>query len=94
MVRCPLEVEVMIWEKNGNSIKSENRGELADGRPALDEIVAEGAFIDLEQMAHDNWWMALEAGPQILPSEFRREGWSAMGSPTPSYFRSPGLRPD
>lgn len=35
---------------------------LADGRPALDEIVATGAAIHLEQMAHDHWWMGIESG--------------------------------
>jgi hypothetical protein len=34
--------------------RSELQGELADGRPALDEIV--------EQMSHEHWWLGLEAG--------------------------------
>jgi hypothetical protein len=35
---------------------------LSDGRPALDEIVAESAAIHLEQMSHDAWWMGINAG--------------------------------
>jgi hypothetical protein len=38
------------------------QGELPDGRPALDEIVATGASVHLEQMAHDHWSMGFEAG--------------------------------
>ena len=52
----------MIWEKDGGSLEIRTQGQLADGRPALDEIVARGAFLHLEQMAHDHWWMGLEAG--------------------------------
>lgn len=53
---------VMIWEKEGSSFEIQTQGVLADGRPALDEIVAHGAFVHLEQMSHDHWWMGLEAG--------------------------------
>ena len=35
--------------------------QLPGGRPALDEIVAGVAVVHLEQMAHDHWWMGLEA---------------------------------
>jgi len=52
----------MIWEKDGSSLEIRTQGQLPDGRPALDEIVACGAFVHLEQMAHDHWWMGLEAG--------------------------------
>ena len=51
----------MQWEKNGNTLEIRTQGELADGRLALDEIVADGASIHLEQMAHDSWWMGIEA---------------------------------
>jgi hypothetical protein len=43
-------------------VEIRTQGSLADGRPALDEIVANGASIHLEQMAHDHWWMGIEAG--------------------------------
>jgi hypothetical protein len=52
----------MTWEKDGSSLEIRTQGQLPDGRPALDEIVARGAFLHLEQMAHDHWWMGLEAG--------------------------------
>ena len=52
----------MIWKVDGSSVEIRTQGELADGRPALDEIVADGASIHLEQMAHDHWWMGIEAG--------------------------------
>jgi hypothetical protein len=52
----------MVWQKDGSSIEIRTLGELADGRPALDEIVAEGATIHLEQMSHDSWWMGINAG--------------------------------
>jgi hypothetical protein len=45
----------MIWQKDGSSLEIRTQGQLADGRPALDEIVARGAFVHLEQMAHDHW---------------------------------------
>jgi hypothetical protein len=37
------EDQEMIWKKDGSSIEIRTQGELADGRPALDEIVADGA---------------------------------------------------
>ena len=52
----------MIWEKDGSSLEIRTQGRLADGKPALDEIVAGGAVVHLEQMTHDHWWMGLEAG--------------------------------
>jgi len=52
----------MQWKKDDSSIEIRTQGTLADGRPALDEIVADGAKIHLEQMAHDSWWMGIEAG--------------------------------
>ena len=39
-------------------------------RPALDEIVACGASVHLEQMAHDHWWMGLEAGGKYFHLNF------------------------
>ncbi len=52
----------MLWKNNESSLEIRTQGELADGRPALDEVLAEGASIHLEQMAHDSWWMGIEAG--------------------------------
>jgi len=52
----------MIWEKDGSTLEIRTQGQLPDGEPALDEIVARGASVHLEQMAHDHWWMGLEAG--------------------------------
>jgi hypothetical protein len=52
----------MTWEKDRSSFEIRTQGELADGRPALDEIVAHNAFVHLEQMSHHGWWMGIEAG--------------------------------
>jgi len=49
------------WEKDGSAAEIRTQGELPDGRPALDEFLAEGASIHLEQMSHDQWWMGVEA---------------------------------
>ena len=51
----------MQWTKDGTEIEIRTQGHLADGRPALDEIVARGASLHLEQMSHDHWWMGIEA---------------------------------
>ena len=60
----------MIWEKDGSSLEIRTQGQLPDGRPALDEIVARGASVHLEQMAHDHWWMGLEAGGKYFHLNF------------------------
>jgi hypothetical protein len=60
----------MKWEKNGSSVEIRTQGELPDGRPALDEIVADGASIHLEQMAHDQWWMGIDAGGKTFHLNF------------------------
>jgi hypothetical protein len=43
---------------------------LPDGRPALDEIVASGASVHLKQMAHDHWWMSIDAGGKYFHLNF------------------------
>ena len=60
----------MFWEKNGSSLEIRTQGELADGRPALDEVLAQGASIHLEQMSHDQWWMGIEAGEKYFHLSF------------------------
>ncbi len=50
------------------------RRELEDGRPALDEILASRASIHLEQMAHNAWWMGIEAGGKYFHLNFRVSG--------------------
>jgi hypothetical protein len=60
----------MIWEQEGGSLEVKTRGELPDGRPTLDEIVADGAAVHLEQMSHDHWWMGLEAGGKYFHLNF------------------------
>ena len=60
----------MIWKNDGSSVEIRTQGELADGQPALDEIVADGASIHLEQMAHDHWWMGIEAGGKYFHLNF------------------------
>lgn len=59
----------MTWEKDGSSLEIRTQGQLPNGRPALDEIVARGAVVHLEQMAHDRWWMGLEAVGKRQPGE-------------------------
>jgi hypothetical protein len=60
----------LIWKSDNSSVEIRCQGQLEDGRPALDEIVATGAAIHLEQMSHDQWWMGIEAGG----TEGRHEG--------------------
>jgi hypothetical protein len=52
----------LIWKTDSSSIDIRFQGRLEDGKPALDEIVATGAHVHLEQMDHDRWWMGIEAG--------------------------------
>jgi len=59
----------MQWTK-GSSLEIRTQGELTDGRPALDEIVADGSSIHLEQMAYDSWFMGIEAGGKYLHLNF------------------------
>ena len=60
----------MQWQKDGSSIEIRTQGQLADGRAALDEIVADGASIHLEQMSHDHWWMGIDAGGKYFHLNF------------------------
>ena len=60
----------MLWEKNGSTLEIRTQGTLQDGRPALDEIVASGAAIHLEQMDHDAWWMGIEGGGKYYHLNF------------------------
>src|SRR5665213_1159501 len=60
----------MNWKQEGSSVEIRTQGELPDGRPAHDEIVADGATVHLEQMSHDHWWMGLEAGGKYLHLNF------------------------
>jgi hypothetical protein len=61
------------WEKDNSTLEIRTRGHLEDGRPALDEIVAVGAGVHLEQMNHDSWWMGLGAGGRNLNLWFTLE---------------------
>jgi hypothetical protein len=60
----------MQWNKDGSSLEIRTQGELADGRPALDEIVANGATVHLEQMSHEHWWMGIEGGGKYFHLNF------------------------
>jgi len=64
----------MLWNKNGSSLEIRTQGELADGRPGLDEIVADGASVHLEQMSHDQWFMGIEAGGKYFHLNFAMSG--------------------
>ena len=70
----------MKWEKDGSSVEIRTQGELPDRSPALDEVVASGATVHLEQMSHDHWWMGIESGWEILPSELRNPRRALVGS--------------
>ena len=60
----------MIWKQDHSSLEIRTQRELPDGRPALDEIVADGAVVHLEQMSHDHWWMGLRAGGKYFHLNF------------------------
>ena len=52
----------LIWKTVSSSVEIRFQGRLEDGKPALDEVVATGAELHLEQMNHDEWWMGIQAG--------------------------------
>jgi len=60
----------LIWKNDTGSVEIRFQGQLADGRPALDEIVADGAYVHLEQMSHDHWWIGIEAAGRYLHLNF------------------------
>jgi hypothetical protein len=60
----------MTWKKDGSSLEIRTQGVLENGQPALDEVVADGASIHLEQMSHDQWWMGIEAGGKYFHLNF------------------------
>ena len=47
---------------------------LKDGRPLLDEVVAQGAYVHLEKMDTGVFWMAVEANGQHIHVWFHRKG--------------------
>ena len=61
------------FEKDDSKLEIRTQGTLPDGRPALDEIVAAGAYVHLEQMDHDQWWMGIEAGGKLFHLWFTSE---------------------
>ena len=52
----------LIWKTGSSSVEIGFQGQLQDGRPALDEVVANGADVHLEQMDRDQWWMGIQSG--------------------------------
>src|ERR1039458_4437714 len=52
----------LIWKTDSSSVEIRFQGRLEDGRPALDEVVATGAAVHLEQMDHNQWWMGIQSG--------------------------------
>jgi hypothetical protein len=67
------EQQDIIWEKDDSTFEIRTQGTLPDGRPALDEIVALGASVHLEQMNHDQWWMGIDAGGKYFHLNFALE---------------------
>jgi hypothetical protein len=60
------ESDDLIWKTDSSSVEIRFQGRLEDGRPALDEVVANGADVHLEQMDHDQWWMGIQLGGKDL----------------------------
>ena len=56
----------LIWKTDRSSIEIRLQGQLEDGWPALDEVVANGAGVHLEQMDHDQWWIGIQSGGKDL----------------------------
>ena len=56
----------LTWKTDSSSIEIRFQGRLEDGRPALDEVVANGADVRVEQMDHDQWWMGIQSGRNDL----------------------------
>ena len=52
----------LIWKTVSSSVEIRFQGRLEDGGSALDELVAAGADVHLEQMDHDQCRMGIEAG--------------------------------
>jgi hypothetical protein len=67
------EKDDLIWKTDSSSVEIRFQGRLEDGRPALDEVVATGADVHLEQMDHDQWWMGIQAGGKDLHLWFTLE---------------------
>jgi len=63
----------LLWKRDNSSVEIRTRGELPDGRAALDEIVARGAYLHLEQMTHEHWWMGISAGGKYFHLNVRIE---------------------
>jgi hypothetical protein len=60
----------LIWKNDSSSVEIRFQGRLEDGGLALDEVVATGATVHLEQMSHDQWWMGIEAGGRYFHLNF------------------------
>jgi hypothetical protein len=50
------------WEKAGTSLEIRTQGTSPNGKPVLDEVVASGATVHLEQMDDNQWWIGIQAG--------------------------------
>ena len=57
-----VEHDDLTWKNDSGSVEIRTQGTLPDGKPALDEVVATGAVLHLEQMDRDKWWMGIEGG--------------------------------
>ena len=63
----------LIWKTDSSSVEIRFQGRLEDGRPAVDEVVANGANVHLEQMDHDQWWMGIQSDGKDLHLWFTLE---------------------
>jgi hypothetical protein len=73
----------LIWKTDRSSIEIRLQGQLEDGRPALDEVVANGAGVHLEQMDHDHYWMGIQSGGRGLPALVYRRKWALVRANSP-----------
>lgn len=63
----------IVFEKDDSRIEIRTQGTLSDGRPALDEVLADAAEIHLEQMSHDSWFMGINAAGKYFHLNFTLE---------------------
>ena len=64
----------LIWKTDSSTVEIRFQGQLEDRRPALDELVATGAGVHLEQMDYDKWWMGIQSGGKDFHLWFSVEG--------------------
>lgn len=54
------------WAKAASEAPEIRYAELVDGTTELDEVVARNAYVHLEAMSDNAWWLGIEAGGQMV----------------------------